>query len=398
MAGRPVTSLFAALALSWPLQAGHGQTIEPRLTGIAGQATDVRGIRSGAVSLVPSLLVASSSRTSSLFLSGRGTRFETGAWSAGGSAAFDTRMPARGWLAMTLAAAGDYTATSYDMTFASLDATSATELRIGVLALYGGLRGATARTTFETATPGPLPTPPTQGIETASLWGPVFGGTLRLATLGVGEALTTSYREERAIIEDARVTDRVAGVHLVTGRVSAVGRAGWREAPDERRSFGGVRIAVALTPALAILGSVESYRSNLLTGTLAGRTASAGISLRLGRAGRTGSLPRPAGAPAPAPGVTRLAIRAPDAAQVAVAGDWNRWTLVPARRAENGVWYVDLTLAPGEYRYAFRIDGEEWRVPNGAAAVDDGFGGKSAWVTVRAPARSESTNTTTKEE
>jgi hypothetical protein len=55
-------------------------------------------------------------------------------------------------------------------------------------------------------------------------------------------------------------------------------------------------------------------------------------------------------------------------------------------RADNGVWYADLNLPPGEYRYAFRIDGKEWRVPEGVAAADDEFGGKSAWLTVSRPA------------
>jgi len=68
---------------------------------------------------------------------------------------------------------------------------------------------------------------------------------------------------------------------------------------------------------------------------------------------------------------------------VEVAGDWDSWTLAPATRASNGVWYVDLSLKAGEYRYAFFVDGKEWRVPEGTVAVDDGFGGKSAYVTVR---------------
>ena len=66
-----------------------------------------------------------------------------------------------------------------------------------------------------------------------------------------------------------------------------------------------------------------------------------------------------------------------------VAGDFNEWTPVPATRAANGVWYADLRIAPGQYRYAFRVNGKEWRLPHGATAVDDGFGGKSAWLTVQ---------------
>jgi 1,4-alpha-glucan branching enzyme len=80
--------------------------------------------------------------------------------------------------------------------------------------------------------------------------------------------------------------------------------------------------------------------------------------------------------------MTRLALRAPDARVVELAGDFTEWKFVAASRAANGVWYADLRIPPGQYRYAFRIDGTDWLVPDGATAVDDGFGGKSAWITV----------------
>jgi hypothetical protein len=43
--------------------------------------------------------------------------------------------------------------------------------------------------------------------------------------------------------------------------------------------------------------------------------------------------------------------------------------------------YADVTLRRGEYRYAFKIDGQRWRVPEGITSLDDGFGGRSALVT-----------------
>jgi len=55
---------------------------------------------------------------------------------------------------------------------------------------------------------------------------------------------------------------------------------------------------------------------------------------------------------------------------------------VSATRASNGVWFADIRILPGQYRYAFRIDGTTWMVPDGAEAVNDGFGGKSAWLIV----------------
>jgi 1,4-alpha-glucan branching enzyme len=80
--------------------------------------------------------------------------------------------------------------------------------------------------------------------------------------------------------------------------------------------------------------------------------------------------------------MTRLAIAARDASHVEVAGDFTNWEFVVTKRAANGVWYVDLAVPPGQYRYAFRIDGKEWRIPGGAPAAEDEFGGKSAWLTV----------------
>jgi 1,4-alpha-glucan branching enzyme len=94
------------------------------------------------------------------------------------------------------------------------------------------------------------------------------------------------------------------------------------------------------------------------------------------------SLPKPAGVPSAAAGLTRLSIAARDARRVELAGDFTQWTFTPAQRAANGVWYVDLAVAPGRYRYAFRVDGTEWRTPEGAATADDGFGGKSALLTI----------------
>jgi 1,4-alpha-glucan branching enzyme len=89
------------------------------------------------------------------------------------------------------------------------------------------------------------------------------------------------------------------------------------------------------------------------------------------------------GAPPVPSGTTRLVLAAPRARRVTVAGDWNGWAATPAMRGSDGHWYVDLRLPRGEYRYAFKVDGERWAVPDGAVTVDDGFGGRSALLTVR---------------
>ena len=61
--------------------------------------------------------------------------------------------------------------------------------------------------------------------------------------------------------------------------------------------------------------------------------------------------------------LVRLMFDAPNARQVAVAGDFNRWDLsaTPLQRDERTQrWSVTLALHDGEHRYAFVVDGTRW--------------------------------------
>ena len=88
--------------------------------------------------------------------------------------------------------------------------------------------------------------------------------------------------------------------------------------------------------------------------------------------------------------VTRFMLVAPGAKQVTLVGDFNHWDqqatpLVPvaAPGAKNGVWTVDLPLAPGRFSYAFLVDGQRWVAdPTRPRAVGDDFGRPSSAVTV----------------
>ena len=77
---------------------------------------------------------------------------------------------------------------------------------------------------------------------------------------------------------------------------------------------------------------------------------------------------------------------APHAASVALVGDFNDWDprRSPMRSANNGgVWATAVQLAPGRYRYAFLVNGVEWRAdPAAPPAIDDEFGTPSSVVTV----------------
>jgi len=148
---------------------------------------------------------------------------------------------------------------------------------------------------------------------------------------------------------------------------------------------------------LAVDVAAGSYPTDHLLDAPPGHYLDLGLSLRLGRStrparvsppGLTESSRRPLvhadGVAAPAPGFTRLAMRAPEAHHVDLAGDFTSWTLIPTARTVTGVWYVDLRIPPGRYRYAFRVDGTTWTIPEGAAEAQDDLGGHSAWLDVSA--------------
>lgn len=57
-----------------------------------------------------------------------------------------------------------------------------------------------------------------------------------------------------------------------------------------------------------------------------------------------------------------LVVDAQEATQVAVTGDFTGWSPegVPLAKDEHGEWRATLELAPDEYQYRLKIDGE-WR-------------------------------------
>ena len=85
--------------------------------------------------------------------------------------------------------------------------------------------------------------------------------------------------------------------------------------------------------------------------------------------------------------VQRFVFVAPDAKQVALAGDFNDWDASRTRLVKSehpGVWTADVPLTPGRYSYAFVVDGERWVAdPRAPRAVGDDFDRPSSTVTVR---------------
>ena len=83
--------------------------------------------------------------------------------------------------------------------------------------------------------------------------------------------------------------------------------------------------------------------------------------------------------------VTQFVLVAPEAASVAVVGDFNDWSFSATpleRQAGDGVWWVTVPLRPGRYRYAFVVDGTTWRIDPTVPATEDEFGRPNSVVTI----------------
>jgi 1,4-alpha-glucan branching enzyme len=77
-------------------------------------------------------------------------------------------------------------------------------------------------------------------------------------------------------------------------------------------------------------------------------------------------------------------VEAADAKEVIVTGDFTQWATDKVRltRATDGKWRGAVALAPGEYQYRLRVDGE-WRDhPEAPKRVPNPFGTENCVLTV----------------
>lgn len=349
----------------------------------AGTTADERGVSANSVTMSPMAVLAPDPKVA-ISLGASATRFETAAWMVGGSVTVAARTGRIAGTALSLNAGGGVSRSSFGTTFTVADATPAVEWTVATITLFGGARVALGRTTVRTTANPPTPIPAPGGTTvvsaTRSSRGPVFGVQWNVLGDAAHWPVTATYREERGTTDDIMAIDRTAGLSVRLGALAFGGSAGERVAPSDHARFAGGSASLALTPTVSINLAAGRYPVDRLTGAMAGRFMAAGLSMQFGAGGP--QLPAPRGVRPAADGMTRLSIRAEDAREVEVYGDWNDWTPIAAHRADNGVWYVDVPLSPGEYRYAFHINQVEWRVPEGAVTAKDGFGGRSAYVTV----------------
>jgi len=75
-------------------------------------------------------------------------------------------------------------------------------------------------------------------------------------------------------------------------------------------------------------------------------------------------------------------LRAPDASEVCLVGDFNAWKICDVRLQHVGedLWTVALQLPRGRHEYMFVVDGRWMTDPAAAGYTDDGFGDRNAVV------------------
>lgn len=82
--------------------------------------------------------------------------------------------------------------------------------------------------------------------------------------------------------------------------------------------------------------------------------------------------------------VIKFVLVAPQAAHVAVVGDFNGWDISasPAKRQPDGTWTTFVSLPPGRHVYSFVVDDQFIRDPDAPRAPDDGFGQNNSVIVV----------------
>src|SRR3989441_11057398 len=144
----------------------------------------------------------------------------------------------------------------------------------------------------------------------------------------------------------------------------------------------------------ALVVSGGRYPTDPVSGTVAGRYASAGLRLKtaMPRAptmrdpqprsrspangdGGAGFTARLEVQPAP-DGSVRVVVHTSAAATVELAGDFTDWQPVALRRAGEDMWEQVLRISSGVHRLNVRIDGGKWSAPAGTSRSEERRVGK----------------------
>ena len=228
-----------------------------------------------------------------------------------------------------------------------------------------------------------------------------------VAVVGVGlwarrAQVTVAASATRSFVGDTTYSDLASTIHASGGRfeldASLAARVSSRGAGHGVHGEASATFTLGERAALFVSGG--RYPTDPVSGSVAGRYASAGLRLRT-------ALPRPRAIRDPRPlmrspangdggasfsarlevrlapdGTGRVVVHAPAAATVEVAGDFTDWQPVVLLRTGEDVWESELHISSGVHRVNVRIDGGRWIAPAGTTRAEDEFGGEVGIVAV----------------
>lgn len=202
-------------------------------------------------------------------------------------------------------------------------------------------------------------------------------------------------REEFSYLRSTRYQDLELDVtgRLGPVRLTAVAGRGFSRDASPDREWAYLRLITRVLPRFELLA--EAGRNPGLPAILEQPSSFVRVGLRID----VSAVPRPGPAVVLPPvadgddeaaaharvdvdarGAPELVVNAPGASTVEVRGDFTDWRTLPMHPAGTDVWA--LPVREGVLRFNLRLDGGEWIVPAGVAAVPDEFGSDVGVVVV----------------
>ena len=382
-------ALLVAASLLWGgVARAHAQAV---LTGTvdAGAASVQYDeyLRSSAISVSP--VGRLDLPRGSVVARGAWSRYQSGNHSLQGTLAGNLLVPFGGRFQMELGALGSSTyygaAADYYEDGGERAGSLLGELRLHV---NGDARGAWAGVTGGAVT---------DGFDRRTYWEGEFAAWRRV------RSVTLAAQARPTWASGQRFTDAEFTARWWIRDVELSGTAGTRagDVPSGARTWTELGAVAWVLPRLAVVAGVGRYPADVAQGVPGARYATLALRVATRPPPRLEAAARPMAAHAPslallrllppagafswrllADGRVLLRVRAPEAAQVELMGDFTNWEPVALARAADGAWERAFALVPGTYRFNVRRDGGAWEVPAGVSALEDDFGGEAGLLIV----------------